>query len=485
MLGAIIGDVVGSCYEFNNTRDFGFELFPSGCNFTDDTILTVAVAEWLLSDKKLSAKGLEEILVDFAHRYPNPMGGYGGGFERWAFSPETLVDYRTGEPAKERMPYNSWGNGSAMRVSAVGWMFDTLEQTERVAGISAAVTHNHPEGIKGAQAAAVAIFLARTGHTKVEIRAEIERRYGYDLSMDWETLHRTYDWDSSCQGTVPQALVAFLQSTDFESAIRMAVAMGGDSDTLACITGGIAEAFYQRISGRILLRVLELLPAEFTHLIERLAKAGAYGEYWRAHSFGIAKARLDTITETFSATKWLEDDSDDDEDLELNENWDDEEPEEEEEAEWEQIADDWEHQSRSFVTFTYIPLLMSRFESRMIDLDALTDFDSWEEELFSENDGEKVADWDKMTATVEPLSADYTAVFYRFWTPMRMPEPAFAAVVFHNETRKGAYYTLELSVDNQYVHGGVADGRIYNYGLTIDPSLEGFKRWILQRMKIG
>lgn len=481
MLGAIIGDVVGSCYEFNNTRDFGFELFPSGCNFTDDTILTVAVAEWLLSDKKLSAKGLEEILVDFAHRYPNPMGGYGGGFERWAFSPETLVDYRTGEPAKERMPYNSWGNGSAMRVSAVGWMFDTLEQTERVAGISAAVTHNHPEGIKGAQAAAVAIFLARTGHTKAEICAEIERRYGYDLSVDWETLHRTYDWDSSCQGTVPQALVAFLQSTDFESAIRMAVAMGGDSDTLACITGGIAEAFYQRIPAMILLRVLELLPAEFAHLIECLAKAGAYGEYWRTHSFDIAKARLYTIAGAFPLPKWQAEDAD----WELDENWEAEDADETDEAEWEQIADDWEHQSRRFVTFTYIPLLMSRFEQRMIDLETLTEFARWEQELFFEYDWDKFSDWDKMTATVEPLSADYTAVFYRFWTPKRMPEPAFAAIVFHNETRRSAYYTLELSSDDQYVHGGVAGDRIYNYGFTTDPSLEGFKRWILQRMKIG
>ena len=180
--------------------------------------------------------------------------------------------------ASGRHPYGSWGNGSAMRVSAVGWFFDTLEETERVAKISAEITHNHPEGIKGAQATAAAIFLARTGKTKEEICAYIEQRFGYDLHKTWAYWHPIYGWEDSCQGTVPQAIICFLDSSDFEDAIRKAVALGGDSDTLACITGGIAEAFYGGVPKEIALRVLEKVPVAFKNILEASRKFTAYNK---------------------------------------------------------------------------------------------------------------------------------------------------------------------------------------------------------------
>ena len=158
MLGAIIGDMVGSVYEFNNTKRIDFPFFSDRSTYTDDSIMTIAVAEWLLSDRNHSHEILEDIMVRYAGEYPHPMGGYGGGFAQWLFRPERLVDYRTGEIAGRRVPYNSWGNGAAMRAAAIGWMFDSFEETEKVAGISAAITHNHPEGIKGAQATAVAVY---------------------------------------------------------------------------------------------------------------------------------------------------------------------------------------------------------------------------------------------------------------------------------------------------------------------------------------
>ena len=191
------------------------------------------------------------------------MGGYGGGFNRWLFHPEALGDYgsRDFKPGS-RHPYNSFGNGAAMRCSANGWMFDTLEETERVAGLSAAITHNHPEGIKGAQSTAAAIFMARNGKSKEEIRNYISIKYGYNLNRTCDEIRAVYDWDSSCQGTVPEAMVAFLDSTDFESAIRLAVSLGGDSDTLACITGGIAEAFYKTIPESNALKIWGLIPED-------------------------------------------------------------------------------------------------------------------------------------------------------------------------------------------------------------------------------
>ena len=203
-------------------------------------------------------------MVRFANEYPCPKGGYGGGFRRWLFRTEG------------RKPYNSWGNGSAMRVSAVGWFFDTLEETERVAEISASITHNHPEGIKGAQATAAAIFLARTGHSKEDIRDYIEQRFGYDLHKTYADWHGKYGWDESCQGTVPQAIICFLESEDYEDAIRKAVALGGDSDTLACITGGIAEAFHGLILAEMADEAFERLPEGFQTLLKEFEKRSFY-----------------------------------------------------------------------------------------------------------------------------------------------------------------------------------------------------------------
>ena len=264
MLGAIIGDTVGSIYEFNNIKTTQFPLFDPRCNYTDDSIMTMAVADWLLTDPQHGMDTLEASFLNFAQKYPCPMGGYGHGFHRWLFMPESLGF------GGERHPYNSYGNGAAMRCSANGWMFDTLEETERVAGLSAAITHSHPEGIKGAQSTAAAIFMARNGKSKEEIRNYISTKYGYNLNRTCDEIRPVYDWDSSCQGTVPEAMVAFLDSTDFESAIRLAVSLGGDSDTLACITGGIAEAFYKEIPDDIALKIWELIPEDFKDILGKM-----------------------------------------------------------------------------------------------------------------------------------------------------------------------------------------------------------------------
>ena len=283
MLGAITGDTVGSAYEFHNTKDYDFRLFLSESDYTDDTVMTMAVAHWLLTDKEHTYQGLEESMVFFAENCPCPMGGYGTGFYYWLFRPRSLrpFDDRYGvspyESPAGRHPYGSFGNGSAMRVSAVGWFFDTLEETERVAAISAAITHNHPEGIKGAQATAAAIYLARSGKTKEEIRDYIESTYGYDLHKDWEYWHPIYDWEDSCQGTVPQAIIAFLDSDSFEDAIRKAVSLGGDSDTLACITGGIAEAYYKGVPRYIAEKVERRLPVPFKKVLEAVRRDTVYG----------------------------------------------------------------------------------------------------------------------------------------------------------------------------------------------------------------
>lgn len=283
MLGAIIGDTVGSVFEFNNTKDVNFPLFCPRSNYTDDSLMSLAVAKWLTIDKSFSHQVLEEVMVEIASNYDCPMGGYGGGFRRWLFAPEKLFDFEEGTWSSSRRPYNSWGNGSAMRVSSVGWMFDTLEETERVAELSASITHNHPEGIKGAQATAAAIFLARTGSTKEEIKSYIESRFGYDLSKTWSDIHPIYGWEDSCQGTVPPAIIAFLDSEDFEEAIRLAVSLGGDSDTLACITGGIAEAFYKKIPQRMVDETMSRLPEQLRPILESFAASSSYGEQYASY----------------------------------------------------------------------------------------------------------------------------------------------------------------------------------------------------------
>ena len=287
MLGAIIGDMVGSVYEFDNIKTTSFPFFSERSTYTDDSIMTVAVADWLLTDNDHSHESLEEIMVRYANKYPCPMGGYGGGFEQWLFRPERLINYNTGEKAGRRVPYNSWGNGSAMRVAAVGWKYDTLEETERVAELSASITHDHPEGVKGAQATAAAIFLARTGSTKQQIKEYIESRFGYDLSVHTDVIRRIYGWESSCQGTVPPAIRAFLDSEDYESAVRIAVSLGGDSDTLACITGGIAEAFYKYIPQEIIQKAATRVSQPLLKVLEAFADSSFYADL-----FGSYKTKL-------------------------------------------------------------------------------------------------------------------------------------------------------------------------------------------------
>ena len=228
MLGAVIGDIAGSRFEFDNYRHTDFDIFSPDSDFTDDTICTVAIADWVLQGCN---DHLASILQGWCRAYPCPKGAYGGRFSQW-------IEWK--DPA----PYNSWGNGSAMRVSAVGWAFATLEETLHFAEQSAIVTHNHPEGIKGAQAVAAAIFWARTGMGKAQIKENITRQFGYDLSQSCGQIRPYYHFNESCQETVPQAITAFLESDDFEHAIRLAVSLGGDSDTLAAITGSIAEAYY-------------------------------------------------------------------------------------------------------------------------------------------------------------------------------------------------------------------------------------------------
>lgn len=227
MIGAIIGDIVGSVYEWNNIKTKDFPLFSSKCFFTDDTVMTLAISEGLMNGGSVDA--FIQAMKKYGHLYPDI--GYGGRFGSWLSS-------------EDIHPYNSWGNGSAMRVSPVAWMFDTLSEVEQYAEVSAAVTHNHPEGIKGAQATAAAIFLARKGKSKNEIKAYIESKYGYDLSRTLDEIRPSYSFNESCQETVPEAITAFLESVDFEDAIRNAISLGGDSDTLAAITGSIAEAAY-------------------------------------------------------------------------------------------------------------------------------------------------------------------------------------------------------------------------------------------------
>ena len=234
MLGAILGDIVGSPFEFdhNNYKHKDFPLLSEKSNFTDDTVMTVAVARGLIAGQGNAQKTFAEVQHEMRRlgkAYPN--AGYGGMFGRWL-------------RAEHPQPYGSFGNGSAMRVAAAGWLFDTLDKTLEMAKVTAEVTHNHPEGIKGAQATAAAIFLARTGRSKPEIKQYVEQTFGYDLNRTCDEIRPTYHHVETCQETVPEAIIAFLESTSFEDALRNAVSLGGDSDTLACITGGIAEAFY-------------------------------------------------------------------------------------------------------------------------------------------------------------------------------------------------------------------------------------------------
>jgi len=252
MIGAIAGDIIGSVYEHFPIKTKDFPLFDTRCCFTDDSVLTIAVA-----DSILTGRSYIESVKEIGRRYPG--AGYGGSFIRWLHS-------------HDPQPYYSWGNGSAMRVSPVGFAFtteaDVLDQAQKTAEIS----HNHPEGIKGAQATALAVFLARTLRDKEEIRRQIMQRFRYDLDRKVDDIRPTYTFDISCQGTVPEAIIAFLDSQSYEDAIRNAISLGGDSDTLACITGGIAEAFYGAIPSHIQTKVKDILTPDLWDTTEKFCR---------------------------------------------------------------------------------------------------------------------------------------------------------------------------------------------------------------------
>lgn len=231
MLGAIAGDVIGSVHEFRGTKSVHFELFTPSSQFTDDTVLAVAVADCLLN-----GKDYVDAFLEYFRAYPH--AGYGLRFFDWA-------------SAGRREPYNSYGNGSAMRVPPVGYAFDSLDEVLTEAARSAGVTHNHPEGIKGAKTIAAAVFMARRGDTKHQIRGTLQKMFGYDLSGSVDALRPAYQFDVTCQGTVPAALLAFFESRDYEDAVRKAISLGGDADTLACITGAIADAHYGGVPAHI------------------------------------------------------------------------------------------------------------------------------------------------------------------------------------------------------------------------------------------
>jgi ADP-ribosylglycohydrolase len=249
MLGAIIGDIIGSVHEWTETKTKDFSLFVPSSRFTDDSVLTVAVADWILSGGDLI-----DILQSYYRAYPGR--GYGGMFRRWA-------------EERQRTAYNSFGNGSAMRVSPVGFAFETIGEVLHWAERSSAVTHSHPEGIRGAQATAAAIYYARRERNRDRIKQLIESQFGYDLSETLDRIRPQYQFDETCQGTVPQAIRAFLESTSYEDAIRNAISLGGDADTLACITGGIAEAFYGGIPQDIAAQAKPMLDQRLTEIIRR------------------------------------------------------------------------------------------------------------------------------------------------------------------------------------------------------------------------
>lgn len=261
MLGSIIGDIVGSIYEFNNIKTKDFPFFTEKNEFTDDSILSIATADWILHGGQSG-----KYYADYAARYPYPMGGYGTSFKAWA-----ILAAKTGK----MQAYNSCGNGSAMRICPVGWAYETESETLAAAKASAECTHNHPAGIIGAQAVALCIFMARNGKSKDEIRQAMSEKFHYDLNFTVEEIKDEYGWNSArfgnggiCQASVPQAIVAFLDGSDFEDCIRNAICIGGDSDTIGCITGGMAEAFHG-IPKDIYDKGISYLNAELRAVVEK------------------------------------------------------------------------------------------------------------------------------------------------------------------------------------------------------------------------
>lgn len=252
MLGSIAGDVIGSIYEHNRIKTTDFPLFQARCHFTDDTVMTIAVADAILNQTDYAAS-----MKTLGRKYPH--AGYGSAFINWIFEDEVR-------------PYSSWGNGSAMRVSPIGFAFDEVDTVLLEAARTAEVSHNHPEGIKGAQATALAVLMARKGESKKQIRYELSNRFGYNLARTVDEIRPAYRFDVSCQGTVPEAVIAFLDSTNYEDAVRKAISLGGDSDTLACITGGIAEAFYKGVPPEILVATRMRLTQELLRVVDEFEK---------------------------------------------------------------------------------------------------------------------------------------------------------------------------------------------------------------------
>lgn len=258
MIGAIVGDIVGSRFEFKDNKSKQFELFADGCRVTDDSVMTIAVAKAIMETEKAKRDNLnnndDETLEQMAihwmqqlgRKYPN--SGFGGMFYKWVFSDEPK-------------PYNSFGNGAAMRISPVGFVAKSEEEVRHLSNIITGVTHNHPEGLKGAEAVAMAVFMAKNGASTDEIKRKIERDY-YSLDFTIDDIRDTYTFDVTCQGSVPQALRAFLESTTFEDAIRTAISIGGDADTIGAMTGSIAEAYYG-VPEEIKIKALSYLNEEF------------------------------------------------------------------------------------------------------------------------------------------------------------------------------------------------------------------------------
>jgi len=247
MLGAIAGDIIGSVYEHQPTKEYNFRLYSPASCYTDDTVLTVAVADAVLHNQDYG-----ETIKNYGRQYPN--AGYGGLFQQWL-------------QRSDRQPYHSWGNGAAMRVSPVGFAFDSEERVLAEAEKTAAVTHDHPEGIKGAQATALAVYLARQGIPKTKLKQHLTDKFGYDLERSSADIRPRYRFYVSCQKTVPAAIIAFLDARDFEDAIRISISLGGDADTMGSITGGIAQAYYQKIASQIQRETYNRLPQEFIAVI--------------------------------------------------------------------------------------------------------------------------------------------------------------------------------------------------------------------------
>jgi ADP-ribosylglycohydrolase len=229
MLGAIVGDIVGSVYEFWNTKSTKFNMFMPYSTFTDDSVMTLAVAKWLVEDEAHTIHYLIYCMQELGNRYPN--AGYGGRFATWLYEDNP-------------QPYNSWGNGAGMRVSPVGLYAKTLDEALALAAVTASVSHNHPEGVKGAQAIATSVFLCKEGKSKEEIKKYIEKTFYYNLDRTIAEIRPKYEFDVSCQGSVPEAIIAFLEGDSFEEVIRLAISLGGDSDTIGAMAGAIAACMY-------------------------------------------------------------------------------------------------------------------------------------------------------------------------------------------------------------------------------------------------